>query len=143
MNYPYNDDYMQFDEFENQYILTEKALINRGIDLRARLAQRKAITPENVINGLLYTVSDMIYNYICACNDDDLRQKYLIANVPSLRQIIYKAMLYQAQYVLMVGNLSLSVDNDKRIKSIDENAKRILNTVVPELGKPITYSGEI
>ena len=143
MNYPYDDEYMTFDDMEKQYVLTEKALINHGIDLRARLAQRKAIAPENVISGLLHTVSDMIYNYVCSFNNDDIRRKELIEKIPSLRQVIYKAMLYQAQYLLFVGNLSLSVDTDKRAKAIDENAKRILETTIPELGTPITYAGDI
>lgn len=141
MNYPFDDELMRFDITTNQYVLTEKALLRRGIDLRSRLAQRKAVTPEDVINGLLTTTSDMIYAYIHDCNVDNARQDYMIAKIPSMRQIIYKAMLYQASYILTVGNLSLSADREKRAMAIDPTAIKILNTTIPELGVPITFAG--
>lgn len=141
ITYPYNDEYMVMDKLTNHYVLTEAALLSRGIDLRARLSKTSTISPENVINNVLQTASDMIYQYIHAHNGNNAQQDYLIANVPSLRPILYRAMLYQAVYVCNVGNLYLSTDVNERAFAIDELAKDILNTVVPELGVCITYSG--
>jgi hypothetical protein len=52
-------------------------------------------------------------------------------------------MLEQAEYVLMNGDLSRSVERDKRQVAIDYSVVNTLNTVVPELGVPITYTGWI
>ena len=83
----------------------------------------------------------MIYDYLHDFSMDNDRQDALIASIPSLRAIIQKAMLQQAIYILKEGNLSLSVDEDKRRKAIDYSAIKILNTTVKELGAPITYAG--
>lgn len=138
---PYSDELMTWNEVDEMYYLTEEALIKRGIPLRSRLALSKASSPEYIINGLLETVSEMIYNYIHDFSANNKAQDCLIATVPSLRKIIYKALIQQAVYVLKVGNLSLSVEDSIRSKSIDMNAVRTLNTVVHELGIPITYTG--
>ncbi len=39
---PYSDDYMIFEQDLGTYRLTEKALLSRGLDLRARMAQTAA-----------------------------------------------------------------------------------------------------
>lgn len=138
---PYNDDLMYFNEASGHYVLREQALIRKGVLLRDRLAKTKAENATYIINGLLETASDMIYDYLHDFSMDNDRQDALIASIPSLRAIIQKAMLQQAIYILQVGNLSLSVDEDKRRKAIDYSAIKILNTTVKELGAPITYAG--
>ena len=50
ITYPYNDEYMVVDELTGHYVLTETALLSRGIDLRARLSETSTVSPENVIN---------------------------------------------------------------------------------------------
>lgn len=138
---PYNDDLMYFDELSGHYVLREQALIRQGIDLRGRLASTKAENATYIINGLLQTASDMIYDYIHDFNTANERQDYLIASIEGARPLIQKAMLQQAIYILKVGNLSLSVDDNERRKAIDYSAIRTLNTTIRELGVPITYSG--
>lgn len=138
---PYNDELMYFDDATNHYILREQALIRQGIDLRSRLAQTKAPNATYVINGLLNTASDMIYDYLHKFSVDNARQDCIVATLPSLRAIIQKAMLQQAIYILKVGNLSLSVDDNERQKAIDYSAINTLNTTVKEIGVPITYMG--
>lgn len=138
---PYNDDLMYFDELSGHYVLREQALIRQGIDLRGRLANTKAENATYIINGLLQTASDMIYDYIHDFNTSNERQDYLIASIEGARPLIQKAMLQQAVYILKVGNLSLSVDDNERRKAIDYSAIRTLNTTIHELGVPITYSG--
>ena len=141
MQYPYNDEFMVVDEISNHYVLTEAALLNYGIDLRARLTRSSTVSPENSINSILQTASDMIYQYIHSFNADNDLQDTLILQIPSLRPIIYKAMLYQAVYVLNVGNLYLSTKEDERKNAIDMLARQVLLTTVKELKVPITYTG--
>lgn len=61
MEYPFSDDYMTFNAKTNRYILTEKALLDNGIDIRSEMAATATVRPESVINSFLKLVSDMIY----------------------------------------------------------------------------------
>ena len=141
MTYPYSDDYMKFDELSNKYVLTEAALIANGINIRSRLSHNKMENSTSVINRVLKRVSELIYNYIHSFNNDNKTQDELIAHIPSLRNIIYNAMLNQAEYFLYKGDLSRSADRTLRMLAIDETAKEYLNTIVNEIGVPITYAG--
>lgn len=141
MEYPYSDDNMKFDVLEQKYVLTEHALINNGIDIRTRLSHNKMANATLVINRILKRVSEIIYNYIHTFNNDNKTQDELIAHIPSLRNIIYNAMLNQAEYFLYKGDLSRSADRNLRMLAIDETAKEYLNTTVQEIGVPITYAG--
>ena len=138
---PYSDDLMIFDEISRHYILTEDALKANGIQLRERLMRRRGIDASAIINRILRRASDMIYNYLYRFNNDNHRQDEWIAEYPSCRRIIYQAMLDQVEYVLLNGDLSRSVEADKRRMAIDDNAKETLNTFVPELGVSLTYTG--
>ncbi len=139
--YPYNDEEMIFDESSRRYVLTEHGLMQHGTDLRNRLIANKAIAPENVINRLLKHTSNMIYNYIHSHNNYNAYQDELIAKTPSLRPIIKEALLCQAEYILLNGDLSRSVDKNNREVAIDQNAKCVLEQTVSELGIPIIYIG--
>lgn len=110
MNYPYSDDNMRFDEDSNQYVLTEKALMSRGIDLRSRLTDTTTLAPESVIESILWMGSDMIYQFIHEHNDDNAFQDELIARYPAFRPIIFNAMLNQVLYILNDGNLDFFID---------------------------------
>jgi len=141
---PYSDDFLFFNEQSGHYELTEKALIERvGVNLRARMAETALVAPETAINSFNRTVSDMIYQFIHEHNANNAKQDHLIATVPELRQIIQKAMEYQAVYVLNVGNLYLSTKPEERAVAIDYLAQSILGNVVPCLGISIIYGGVI
>lgn len=134
---PYNDERMIYED--GRYILTEAALVENGTDLRSRLQNN--LRPELVINRLLRHISAMIYNFIHSYSTENEMQDALIATVPALRPIIFAALLNQAEYVLMNGDLTRSVDRDKRAIAIDENARLALDTTVPELGCSILWAG--
>ena len=141
MEYPYSDDYMRFDDVTKQYVLTEAALMSKGINLRARLEENTTVIPDTVIENVVQTASDMIYQYIHMHNIDNQMQDYIIAKVPSARQVIYRAMLYQVMYVCNVGNLYLSKEKADRDAAIDVLAIQILNTTLPEVGRSVLYTG--
>lgn len=141
---PYSDDFLFFNKHSGHYELTEKALVERvGVNLRARMAETATINPETAIYSFIRTVSDMIYQFIHEHNANNAKQDSLIATVPELRQIIQKAMEYQAVYVLNVGNLYLSAKPEERAVAIDYLAQSILCNVVPCLGISIIYGGII
>lgn len=137
----YSTDFMNFDEVTGHYVLTEKALAAFGTDMRGRLSRNRYVNATAVINRFLTRVSDVIYNYIHKFSFDNKWQDQMIASYDTLRVIIQKAMLEQAEYMLMNGDLTRSVEQEKRDLAIDYSAIQTLNTNVPELGRPITYSG--
>lgn len=141
ITYPYSDDNMIFDSACGQYVLTEKALLSRGVDIRARISEGGTARADGVIENITRLASDMIYGFIHSHGADDMRKDRLIACLPSLRLIIYNAMLYQAQYVWLNGNLLLSTNPAERAAAYDETAKMWLSRTVPELGTSILYVG--
>ena len=141
MTLPYNDEQMIFRD--GMYYLTEKALNFMGIDIRARLSESNAISPEYTINMILETVSNAIYGYIHEFNNDNNAQDRMIATVPSLRRIIKLALEQQAYYLLSLGDQAMTLDDDKIKHMVSPHAKQTLNRTIPELGVPITYIGGI
>lgn len=139
---PYNDDYMTFNKLTGRYVLTEQAFKEFGYDIRSQIIEGGMVTPENIINGFMRTVSDMVYGYIHQFSGNNARQDAFIATVPELRQIIMQAMLYQAAYMYANGNLSLSTKPEERERAIDNTCIDMLNQTVPSLGASILYSGE-
>ena len=138
---PFNTETMIFDESSVQYRLTEEALRRQGVDLRSRLSRTRATAPEYIINGVLTTVSDMIYNFIHSYSSHNDFQDGIIANCEGARRIIERAMTKQALYVIANGNLNLSVDDNERSKAMSPEAVSILNTNIREIGSSILYTG--
>lgn len=139
--FPHDDDNMRFDGQANMYFLTEQCLLNMGIDIRTRLASRKAMSPELLINRLLETVSEQIYGFIHEHSANNAAQDRILAECPSARSIILQAMKRQAIHVLYVGDLYNSVKPEERAAAIDEIAKQILGKPIVEIGRSILYVG--
>ena len=138
---PYTDDLMRWDDATGRYYLTETALIRQGIDLRSRLG--RSASPEYVINGLLNRTTALVYGYIHGHNINTQKQDALIAETPSMRDIIYNALLAQAVYVVYNGDLSISVKPEERENYMDITARTELARIMPEYGRNILYSGVI
>lgn len=139
--FPYDDNNMRFDEKLNRYVLTEKALLDLGIDLRARLAARKAVSPELLISNKLNSVSRRVYGFIHKHNVNNHWQDHVLAFAPSARNIIYEALIAQAEYELSVGNLNLSADESKIKLTICNEVPDILSQPICEIGRSILYTG--
>lgn len=116
---------MNFNEVTEMYVLDEAALTKIGINLRARLASNKVTSLTSIIDEFLQTVSEMIYGYIY---DNSLN---IVSKIDSgiARNLFERALIKQAIYVLSVGNLSLSVDENKRAMAIDTVAKSLLKMI--------------
>ena len=138
---PYTDDLMRWDDATGRYYLTETALIRQGIDLRSRLG--RSTSPEYVINGLLNRTTALVYGYIHGHNINTQKQDSLIAETPSMRDIIYNALLAQALYIIYNGDLSISVKPEERENYMDITARTELARIMPEHGRNILYSGVI
>ncbi len=121
-----NTETMNFNELTEMYILTEEGLTKSGVNLRARLASNKVASLESIIFEFLQTVSEMIYGYIY---DNSLNVLSKIDSVGVERSLFERALIKQAIYVLAVGNLSFSVDENKRAIAIDTVAKSLLKMI--------------
>lgn len=142
MEYPYSDDNMVWDPQRNRYYITSKALLDEGIDLAGRLAARKAISPDKIINNLFSTATRHVYAFIHAHSVHNNDQDYAIAVVPRLRSIIYEALMTQTKYILNVGDLSNSVKPEERAAVYHPLLEEILDIPLTELGgRSILYTG--
>ena len=107
--FPYDDEYMIFDELTGRYVLTEKYITDvLAVDLDTRITERTTINPQGMKKQLLRLASNHVYNFIHEHNVDNMRQDCFIAKVPSLRKIIMQAMGEQFIYILQNGDLSRS-----------------------------------
>ncbi len=144
MIYPYSDEYMTFDEESQRYVLTNKYVFEKlGVDLEGALSERKAVNAQILANRFLVEVSDDIYEFIHLHSFYTERQDYLIATVPSLRNIMQKAMGQQFLYSRLNGLLGYSSELEKQQHRICPKAKDTLGQIVPELGRSILYTGGI
>ena len=139
--FPYSDDYMRFDELSGRYVLTEAALEAEGIFLRARLSRSPMINADAVISGLCKTATNHVYSYVHKFSNDNCRQDVFIAKIPSLRSIIYNALIEQVKYVYFGGDRTLSKDKNEQALYMAPLAVDELNTTVRELGASILYTG--
>ncbi len=140
----YNTDYLKYDNLTGHFVLTEKALTDRvGLDLRSRIGEGITVNPEVVINRFLQLTSDMVYGFIHKHNVNNKRQDEILAITAIGREVIQRAMEYQALYMATVGNLSYSVKPEERAVAIDDTCKTILNTTIPEIGACILFDGVI
>ena len=136
MKYPYSDDYMTYDFHSHRYVLTEKDVVEyMGIDLKEHNDN------ENARSMILRQVSLQIYNFIHSHNTATDWQDYIIAKTETGRRIIKEAMEQQLKYLLSVGDASILLDKTKRELWIDEMAKEILLTHIPEIGTSICFTG--
>ena len=144
MQYPYDDDFMIFDEVSNHYVLTAKCAAQRlGLQLEDAVNERNATNKQIALNRVFKQVSNLIYSYIHKFNYRTDLQDRIIALVPSARIIIQEAMEEQLLYMSMKGDLSRSTDIEKRELAVDETAKEICARILPELGISLLYTGDL
>lgn len=124
---------MKFNELSGQYELTESELIGIGIDLRSRLASRRAVNPDNIICSVLSRTSEMVYAYIHQFSPHNAKQDEVFVKYESARRILYRALKSQVTHILNVGDLSLSARPEERENAMNEVTKQILGEVIPEI----------
>ena len=150
---PYDDETMTYDMDLHQYVLTlgyVKAKL--GIDLPARMNTAQSDDPQATAQYQLEQISNEIYSYIYAHNTFMLAQEYYANKLESSRVVIRKAMLEQLSYECVSGALAkFSGVNVKTAQIMDRkgiekaiigfDAKKALDTVIPEIGVALTYQG--
>lgn len=140
--YPYNDDYMVFDELSNRYVLTPKFVLERfGVDLVGEVNTNDGANAEIKANLFLRTVSNSVYNYLHQFSLDTQRQDCFIAKIPSLRGIMLRALEAQCLYCKHNGTLSYTAVKEAQELAICPETRAELESYVPELGTTILYCG--
>lgn len=134
---PYSDEYLFYDDLSGQYVLTEKAVLDYlGINLTN--AAKDASTG---VKALLKRVSMLTYRRIHENATDEKQRDCIVATTETGRKIIFDAMLEQFFYMKNVGDLSLSVDKEKRLLYFSDTAQEILEQNIPEVGFSLLYVG--
>ena len=135
----YSDENLRYED--GMYVITEQAVLNYGIDLRAWFANNKAMNPENMVQSFLRKASRQIYNFIHKHSVHNALQDKVFECFFSARKILYEALISQVEYLGSVGNLNNSMDANERAARISADAIDVLNTMIPELGHSILYTG--
>ena len=139
---PYSDDYMTYDEAQNRYVLTEKAVLDEyGIDLAA-----EALDSGNLIavKAILKRVSNNVYNFIHTFSNQNDVQDRMIAYSDTGREMIKSALLEQFLYMRVNGDLSLSANPNERFNAVSDDVRTMLERRLPEFcGYSVLYSGAL
>lgn len=124
MSLPYNDDNMKYDITKGQYILTKNCVLN-NLYLDESIETMLQTNPK--VNQFLEEVSDDVYLYIFRYTRRDMKsiKRYLMAKREDLRDIIKRAMLYQARYALRSGAIAI-----KDMHGVDIEKTKSLNISV-------------
>ena len=134
---PYSDEYLFYDDLSGHYVLTEKAVLDYlGINLTN--AAKDASTG---IKAFLKRVSMLTYRRIHENTTDEKLRDCIVATTETGRKIIFDAMLEQFFYMKNVGDLSLSIDKEKRLLYFSDTAQEILEQDIPEVGFSLLYAG--
>ena len=142
ITYPYSDEYMIFDEDAQRYILTPTyALEKLGLNLDAEVNERNAVASQIAVKGILNRISSKIYNFIHKHCISDMLRDAVIHKTATARKYIMQAMSDQLFYEKLKGDMSISTDKEKRAFAIDENAKAVLERIIPEVGYSLLYTG--
>jgi hypothetical protein len=119
----------------NRMILTEDALRDNGIDLRANGMGTEGILFFNK------RVSALLYGYISRFSQNEEMQKYWISSLEGAKRNFYNALVAQSYYMAFVGDKTLEGTQDGKLFAIDAVAMDELNKTIPELGCTLTYAG--
>ena len=138
---PYSDEFMRWSEADKRYYITEKALRKFGVNIRARLGGNDTVAADDIINTLCELATETTYDYIHSFSYDNNAQDMLIAQIPSLRHIIYKVLVRQAVYIFRVGDNRFSTERDLRLAYMYGGAEAALSVNIPEIGRSIIYAG--
>lgn len=124
---------MKLNPYTNQYELEEADLVAMGIQLRERLATRRAVNPDMIISTLLSRNSEMVYAYIHSFSVHNYQQDNVFLRYESARRILFRALRSQIVHILNVGDLTNSVKQEERENAVNIVTKRILEETIPEL----------
>lgn len=137
---PYTDGYLYYDENSNQYVLTQKAVLDAyGIDLAA-----EAVNPDNLtsVRAILKRVTTVVYAYIHSYNTANYTQNCMIAYTQEGRKMIYEALLEQFIYMRANGDMSLT-DKTKAVAPLVPTIleRKLYDFSKIGLGYSVLYSG--
>lgn len=106
MTLPYSDKEMRYDMNCHRYVLTETGVANGlNLVLKNELNMTGSMNEANEINNFLDEVSEDIYEYIYSHSSNRMITEYLLAKKQQYREAIKSAMLKQAKYMKLNGNI--------------------------------------
>ena len=152
-NYPYDDNYMQYDYRMHKYVITDKAVFDLlGENLNTILVDPEPTTKDAFLRG----VSNDVYEYILSASQSPDYIEYLLAKDGSLRQTIQDMLLSQVKYSLINSTLADfsgvnmskghyidSLDVMRGDRAVSNTVVRKSNAILPRYGHCLRYSGTL
>lgn len=140
---PYSDNMMVFEEASGRYYLTEEAMRAAGCELRANLSDTMTAQADTIIRIFLRRVTQQVYAFIHAHNARTDLQDAFLAHLPDLRGVLMEALLTQATYNYLSGDLSFSTDKGEREMNINWDPYYLFYIVASDDAQqcPIHYGG--
>lgn len=126
---PFSDDDLVFKN--NKYYATQNACLQRGINLDS------ITTNEADQTALIYLATNLVYTFVHKFNQNTKRQDWFIAHAKELREVMSEVLPMQIGYLLSVGYLGYSLDQNQRQYQVDDLVKQML------IDSGICYSGVI
>lgn len=152
--YPYSDEMMYYDYTKHRYILTAECVLQElNIDLADRLNTSGSNNKENTPKYILDIISMQIYNFIYSFSTKYLYVQWLLAKMPSARDILKECMKQQVLYFLINGqidkysgvdfrkNTGIELNRIRGINAIDPMTYNMLQQPLYETGVSLLYTG--
>lgn len=135
MNYPYNDETMEYDYTLHGYVLTKKGVLDfLNTNLDTYLDATGDANPSTMGARVLRMISRHLYSWIYSripnANKDVIER--LLAQYPPCREIIQECLCNEVYYALKNGDFWNYADDDKpEWKSVSADTRHILEDTLP------------
>lgn len=144
MNYPYNDETMEYDYTLHGYVLTKKGVLDfLNTNLDTYLDATGDSDPSTLGEKVLRKISRHVYSWIYAHTPNEDFIERVLATYPPARERIREVLIAEVDYNLQNGTFWNYADNEHGLeKSICEDSKAILERKLPN-GLNILYQGRL
>lgn len=156
MNYPFDDQIMQYDYTSHRYVLTEKGVESElGVNLNLTLNPSLDANPTTLVMRTLKRVSQDVYAYLYRDSMSPQWLEYILATYAPLRDDVKEMLQAQLLYTLENGFVAdYSGVNVARGQAMDINVLRgrariapqvedIANRTVQGLGYCLKFLGQL
>lgn len=143
MNYPYNDETMEYDYTLHGYVLTKKGVLDfLNTNLDTYLDATGDANPSTMGQLVLKMISQHLYAWIYAHNPRNQKFiEYLLAKYEPCRQLIQDCLVNEVYYNLKNGDFYNYADDEHGFdKKVSETTRLMLSEPLPN-GVCLLYQG--
>ena len=156
MDYPHDDQIMQYDYENHRYILTEKGvLLQLGINLDDVFNKTGDANPSTLVERILKRISQSVYLWIYESSMNPDWLEFLLAVYPPMRNKIREMLQAQLLYVLKNNFISdyaginiakghvMDIEQLRGCAKVAAEVEAIANRPIPGVGYSLKYRGAL